>query len=174
MTQRVPFSHALQLRQAKLSFPSTRLLVGVCSDELVRDHKANTIMNHKERCVTTTLTLYYPLRSLRRGRCENVRHCKWADDVIPEAPWIITPEFLEKHKIDYVAHDEDPYVAVGLDDIYGPVKREGSSCLLYSIFYANNRRQANSFQPDALLEFPPLTLSPGWFRNIDPEISTPS
>jgi len=69
-------------------------------------HKANTIMNHQERC-------------------ENVRHCKWADEVIPEAPWIITPEFLEKHKIDYVAHDEDPYAAVGHDDVYGPVKREG-------------------------------------------------
>jgi choline-phosphate cytidylyltransferase len=48
-------SHALQLRQAKLSFPSTRLLVGVCSDELVREHKANTIMNHQERCVTIGL-----------------------------------------------------------------------------------------------------------------------
>ena len=43
--------HALQLRQAKLSFPSTRLLVGVCSDELVQAHKANTIMNHQERYV---------------------------------------------------------------------------------------------------------------------------
>ena len=133
-------SHALQLRQAKLSFPSTHLLVGVCSDELVQDHKANTIMNHQERYVTTSLALDYYLGSLRRGRCENVRHCKWADEVIPEAPWIITPEFLEKYKIDYVAHDEDPYMAAGHDDIYSPVKREGSLWIVCSIFDVDGHR----------------------------------
>ena len=42
-------SHALQLRQAKLSFPSVYLLVGVNSDELVKEHKANTVMSHQER-----------------------------------------------------------------------------------------------------------------------------
>ena len=26
-----------------------------------------------------------------------------------DAPWVITPEFLEKHKIDFVAHDALPY-----------------------------------------------------------------
>jgi len=167
-------SHALQLRQAKLSFPSTRLLVGVCSDELVREHKSNAVMNHQERCVTTGLALDCPLKSLRHGRCENVRHCKWADEVIPEAPWIITPEFLEKYKIDYVAHDEDPYAAAGHDDVYNPVKREGSSCILHSIPDANGYRQANSCRRDVPLGSPPPTLSPGWFRNIDPEISIPS
>jgi len=100
------YGHALQLRQAKLSFQSTRLLVGVCSDELVREHKADPVMNHQERC-------------------ESIRHCRWADEVIPDAPWVITPEFLEKYKIDYVAHDEDPYAAVGHDDVYSLVKREG-------------------------------------------------
>ena len=65
-----------------------------------------------------------PLRSLLRGRCESIRHCRWADEVIPDAPWVITPEFLEKYKIDYVAHDEDPYAAVGHDDVYSLVKRE--------------------------------------------------
>lgn len=83
-------------------------------------------MNHQERCVNTGLTLDHLLRSSRHTRCESVRHCKWADEVIPEAPWIITPEFLEKYKIDYVAHDEDPYSAAGHDDVYRSVKREGS------------------------------------------------
>ena len=167
-------SHALQLRQAKLSFPSTRLLVGVCSDEVVREYKANPIMNHQERCVTIGLTSDCLLRSLRRCRCESVRHCKWADEVVPEAPWIITPEFLEKYKIDYVAHDEDPYVAAGHDDVYNPVKREGSLYILHSIFDANSHYQANSCRRDVLLGSPQPTLSPGWFRNIDPEISIPS
>lgn len=44
-------SHALQLRQAKLSFPSVYLLVGVNSDELVRSNKAQGIMTHAERSV---------------------------------------------------------------------------------------------------------------------------
>ena len=47
----IPLSHALQLRQAKLSFPSVYLLVGVNSDELVRAHKARGVMTHAERFV---------------------------------------------------------------------------------------------------------------------------
>ena len=73
-----------------------------------------------------------PLRSLWHGRCESIRHCRWADEVIPEAPWVITPEFLEKYKIDYVAHDEDPYAAVGHDDVYSLVKRECLPSILIS------------------------------------------
>ncbi|EIN05869.1 hypothetical protein PUNSTDRAFT_115777 [Punctularia strigosozonata HHB-11173 SS5] len=100
------FGHALQLRQAKLSFPSVYLLVGCCSDELVRQHKNPCVMNHAERC-------------------EAIRHCRWVDQVVPEAPWVITSEFLEKYEIDYVAHDEDPYAGAGTDDVYGLVKAEG-------------------------------------------------
>jgi glycerol-3-phosphate cytidylyltransferase-like family protein len=29
--------------------------------------------------------------------------------VVPNAPWVITEEFLEEHGIDYVAHDALPY-----------------------------------------------------------------
>lgn len=76
-------------------------------------------------CHGANLTSGVPLTSLRGCRCESVRHCKWADEVIPEAPWVITPEFLEKYKIDYVAHDEDPYAAAGHDDVYSLIKREG-------------------------------------------------
>lgn len=34
--------------------------------------------------------------------------CRWVDEVIPDAPWVITQEFLDKHQIDYVAHDSLP------------------------------------------------------------------
>ena len=44
-----PLRHALQFRQAKLSFSAVYLLVGVCSDDLVRAHKARTAMTHAER-----------------------------------------------------------------------------------------------------------------------------
>jgi len=58
-------------------------------------------------------------------RCEAARHCKWVDEVIPEAPWVLDQAFLDEHKIDYVAHDEDPYVGIGYDDVYGMVKKKG-------------------------------------------------
>ncbi|KZS89399.1 hypothetical protein SISNIDRAFT_489355 [Sistotremastrum niveocremeum HHB9708] len=94
------FGHALQLRQAKLSFPSVHLLAGVCSDELVREHKS---------------------------KCESVRHCRWVDEIVQEAPWIIDQDFIDKYEIDYVAHDEEPYASAttGHDDAYGFVKSLG-------------------------------------------------
>jgi len=100
------FGHALQLRQAKMAFPSVYLLVGVCSDELVQEHKARTVMNHAERC-------------------EAARHCRWVDEVVEEAPWVIDADFVEKWEIDYVAHDDDPYAASGHDDVYAYVKSQG-------------------------------------------------
>jgi choline-phosphate cytidylyltransferase len=33
---------------------------------------------------------------------------RWVDEVIPDAPWVIDQEFLDKHSIDYVAHDSLP------------------------------------------------------------------
>lgn len=100
------FGHALQLRQAKLSFPDVHLIVGVNSDEQVFEHKSRTVMTHAERC-------------------ESVRHCRWVDEVAPDAPWTIDTDFLTKYNIDYVAHDEDPYKGVGTDDVYGFVKLQG-------------------------------------------------
>ncbi|KAL6578911.1 T-complex protein 1 subunit alpha [Orobanche minor] len=34
---------------------------------------------------------------------------KWIDEVIPDAPWVINQEFLDEHRIDFVAHDSLPY-----------------------------------------------------------------
>ncbi|KAF5376087.1 hypothetical protein D9615_007733 [Tricholomella constricta] len=100
------FGHALQLRQAKLSFPSVYLLVGVCSDELVRANKAQGIMTHAERL-------------------EAARHCRWVDEIVADAPWVIDEDFIKKFEIDYVAHDEDPYASGGHDDVYDYVKSQG-------------------------------------------------
>lgn len=70
-------------------------------------------------------------------RYESLRHCKWVDEVIPDAPWVITKEFLDAHGIDYVAHDDLPYAdasGAGVDDVYGPVRARGLAfgfaCLL--------------------------------------------
>ena len=42
------------------------------------------------------------------------------DEIITDAPWVITPEFLERHKIDFVAHDALPYSDASgqADDVY--------------------------------------------------------
>ncbi|KAG6792164.1 hypothetical protein POTOM_001307 [Populus tomentosa] len=60
-------------------------------------------------------------------RYESLRHCRWVDKVIPDAPWVITQEFLDKHRIDYVAHDSLPYAdASGAGkDVYEFVKSVG-------------------------------------------------
>jgi cytidyltransferase-like protein len=90
------FGHARSLEQAKKSFPNTYLLVGCCSDALTNKYKGKTVMNEAERY-------------------ESLRHCKWVDEVIEDAPWVITNEFLDEHQIDYVAHDSLPYVNLSLD-----------------------------------------------------------
>ncbi|KAL6629934.1 hypothetical protein ACP70R_029699 [Stipagrostis hirtigluma subsp. patula] len=89
-------------------FPNTYLLVGCCNDELTHKFKGRTVMTEDERY-------------------ESLRHCKWVDEVIPDAPWVVTEEFLDKHNIDYVAHDALPYAdASGAGkDVYEHVKKLG-------------------------------------------------
>ncbi|CAA7054121.1 unnamed protein product [Microthlaspi erraticum] len=102
------FGHARSLEQAKKSFPNSYLLVGCCNDETTHKYKGKTVMNEQERY-------------------ESLRHCKWVDEVIPDAPWVINQEFLDKHRIAYVAHDALPYAdASGAGkDVYEFVKQVG-------------------------------------------------
>ena len=50
--------------------------------------------------------------------------CRWVDEVIRDAPWVVTPEFLEEHNIDFVAHDALPYADAsgGSNDVYEVVR----------------------------------------------------
>ncbi|KAH9935903.1 uncharacterized protein BXZ73DRAFT_89397 [Epithele typhae] len=77
----------LQLRQAKLSFPSVHLIVGVFSDEACEQHGLDPCLPHEDRC-------------------EVLRHCRWVDEVIPDAPWTVYDKFLRTRMIDFVAIDE--------------------------------------------------------------------
>ncbi|GAA5931612.1 hypothetical protein JCM10213_003157 [Rhodosporidiobolus nylandii] len=101
------YGHMLQLRQCKLMFPSVHLLVGVCSSSLVREHKSNPVLSSSERY-------------------EAMRHVRWVDEVVEDAPWSIDAEFMEKWQIDYVAHDEEPYVSAGSEDVYSYAKSIGA------------------------------------------------
>ncbi|XP_055869153.1 choline-phosphate cytidylyltransferase B-like isoform X2 [Biomphalaria glabrata] len=98
--------HARQLMQAKMAFPHTYLIVGVCSDEMTFKNKGRTVMNDSERY-------------------EAVRHCRYVDEVVTDAPWTLDMSFLEKHKIDFVAHDDLPYTTGSADDVYKFVKEKG-------------------------------------------------
>ncbi|KAF3809405.1 putative choline-phosphate cytidylyltransferase [Colletotrichum gloeosporioides] len=98
--------HMRQLEQAKKAFPDTYLIVGVAGDVDTHKRKGLTVLSGRERA-------------------ETIRHCKWVDEVIEDCPWIVTPDFLEAHKIDYVAHDDIPYGADEGDDIYRPIKEAG-------------------------------------------------
>lgn len=63
-----------------LGQPFNALPVSVCSDDLTHKFKGFTVMNEAERY-------------------EALRHCRYVDEVIRDAPWTLTPEFLEKHKV---------------------------------------------------------------------------
>ena len=32
-------------------------------------------------------------------RYDAVRHCRYVDEVLTDAPWTITPEFMEEHQV---------------------------------------------------------------------------
>ncbi|GAV51060.1 hypothetical protein ZYGR_0AD02430 [Zygosaccharomyces rouxii] len=98
--------HMKQLEQCKKSLPNVVLICGVPSDSVTHKLKGLTVLTDEQRC-------------------ETLYHCKWVDEVIPNAPWCVTPEFLAQHKIDYVAHDDIPYGSADSDDIYRPIKELG-------------------------------------------------
>ncbi|XP_064206844.1 choline-phosphate cytidylyltransferase B-like isoform X2 [Anguilla rostrata] len=98
--------HARALMQAKNLFPNSYLIVGVCSDELTHRYKGFTVMTEDERY-------------------EALLHCRYVDEVVKDAPWRLSPEFLKKHKIDFVAHDDIPYSSAGSEDIYKHIKEAG-------------------------------------------------
>jgi len=112
--------HAKSLEQAKKAFDNVHLLVGVCSDEDTHMYKGRTVMDEAERT-------------------ESVRHCKWCDEVVDEAPWVVTKEFMDRHAIDFVAHDDLPYADASgqCEDVYDFAKQEGR-------FYATQRTEGVS------------------------------
>lgn len=100
--------HARLMMQAKNLFPNSEvhLMIGANNDELTHKLKGRTVMTDVERL-------------------EAIRHCRYVDEIIPDAPWKLTKEFIFKHKIDFVAQDATPYVAEDCADVYGDVKKMG-------------------------------------------------
>lgn len=52
----------------------------VSNDDLTHKYKGFTVMTEDERY-------------------ESLRHCRYVDEVVRDAPWAITPDFIELHKV---------------------------------------------------------------------------
>lgn len=100
------YGHALLLKHIKESFPHVYLMVGVCNDQVTWNEKGKTILTDKERY-------------------ESLRHCKYTDEVVEDAPWVPTVEFLDKINAHYIAHDPAPYPYGDIPDVYSEIKKQG-------------------------------------------------
>lgn len=109
------FGHMNAFRQGKSL--GTYLIVGVNSDETITACKGCKPVNSDEE------------------RAATVRACRWVDEVVPGVPYIMTEEYLldiiERYKIDYVVHGDDPCIVNG-KDVYESAVKLG--WLLFSCF----------------------------------------
>lgn len=104
--------HARQLMQAKNMFPNVVLIVGCCDDALTHSKKGKTVCTDEERY-------------------EALRHCRYVDIILPSAPWGYSEEFFDKHKIDFIAHDDEPYtigMSANVTDSYALPKSKDMFC----------------------------------------------
>lgn len=68
---------------------------------------------------------------------------------MPNAPWALTDDFLELHKIDFVAHDEIPYGGSDCDDLYAHIKQRG-------MFVATDRTEGMRFTLSVVKDYSDL------------------
>ncbi|CAI0467431.1 unnamed protein product [Linum tenue] len=102
------YGHCNALRQARAL--GDELVVGVVSDAEIIANKGPPVTPHHERMVM-------------------VKAVKWVDEVIADAPYAITEEFMKKlfeeHSIDYIIHGDDPCVLPDGTDAYALAKKAG-------------------------------------------------
>lgn len=108
------YGHGNVFEQIKKHFGNCTIIVGVMNDIDCHKYKGLTVMTNTERV-----------------NC--LLHFKNVDEVLPNAPWIITKEFLNEHNIDFCAyHDLGKYNS-GIDGHAVP-KKLG---IFYQIEYTN-------------------------------------
>ncbi|KAJ7281616.1 cholinephosphate cytidylyltransferase [Mycena rebaudengoi] len=137
--------HALQLRQVKLAFPSVWLVVGVFSQNTCELFGTPALLPEVERC-------------------EVLRHCRWVDEVVPDAPCTVDAAFLLLHKIDYIAIEEGATVDPCYDKLrlkgYDELKRDG-------IVMMTRRTTGVWVPPRTPVTAGPQALAPDSTANID-------
>lgn len=75
-------------------------------------------------------------------RRELLKHIKWIDEIVDNAPWVINAEFLNLHTIDFVAGSDDVYTKDGVDTYkevkllnkFIPISRTEGIMTLYTLF----------------------------------------
>ena len=80
------YGHANFLKQATQL--GDHLIVGIHSDEVVKEYKRSPVMTMEERV-------------------ETVSSCRYVDEVVANAPLVIDEEWLNAHRIDLVVHGDD-------------------------------------------------------------------
>lgn len=102
------YGHANALRQAKAL--GDELVVGLVNDEEILATKGPPVLTMAERLAL-------------------VSGLKWVDEVITDAPYAITEQFLHRlfheYKIDYVIHGDDPCLLPDGTDAYAAAKKAG-------------------------------------------------
>lgn len=98
--------HANAIKQAKSTFDNCEILVGLNTDEDTEYYKGKPVLTAEERKI-------------------QLLACRHVEKLIYPAPWYPSLEFIDKHKIDFVAHDEIPYGSDLMDDIYFEAKLAG-------------------------------------------------
>ncbi|KAJ4780076.1 Ethanolamine-phosphate cytidylyltransferase [Rhynchospora pubera] len=102
------YGHCNALRQARAL--GDVLVVGVVSDDEITANKGPPVTPLHERMIM-------------------VGAVKWVDEVIPDAPYAITEEFMHKlfneYDIDYIIHGDDPCLLPDGTDAYALAKKAG-------------------------------------------------
>ncbi|XVF84118.1 hypothetical protein PTKIN_Ptkin17bG0000300 [Pterospermum kingtungense] len=102
------YGHCNALRQAKAL--GDQLVVGVVSDAEIIVNKGPPVTPLHERMIM-------------------VKAVKWVDEVICDAPYAITEDFMKKlfdeYNIDYIIHGDDPCVLPDGTDAYALAKKAG-------------------------------------------------
>ena len=102
------YGHGNIFFQIRQKYPNATIIAGVHNDEVTLKYKGSPVMTEEERL-------------------KSVSYCKFVDEVITNAPWVIDEEFLKLNNIDLVAHDETPYPSIvngiKVDDTYGYLKQ---------------------------------------------------
>ncbi|XP_076895980.1 ethanolamine-phosphate cytidylyltransferase-like [Bidens hawaiensis] len=102
------YGHCNALRQARAL--GYELIVGVVSDAEIIANKGPPVTPLNERMLMVSAV-------------------KWVDEVIPDAPYAITEEFMRKlfdeYNIDYIIHGDDPCILPDGTDAYALAKKVG-------------------------------------------------
>ena len=95
--------HVALLREARRR--GDWLVVGVLSDDTAASYKRRPVMTLAERVAV-------------------IESCRYVDEVVADAPFRVTQDFLDEHAITTVVHGDD-LSPEGAESIYGPAVAAG-------------------------------------------------